>query len=221
MPDLVVTPLWVELLQARAEGKRWSARLGKVDCPPLSVIPNEIQEGRSPLAEPAHLYLCAFGRLRAKVTISGLRNGVDGFLLDVDDLAELEPLTIGEEVPRWWRAWRQVWWKPADERPFPGWATHGVPSELLAQAGALGSIVGHGARSAPSAAARVGAEAAPCAALGAPSAAARVGPRPPTPAREIAAPPPAPPSPVPPWVERPRLAPVAPCDLQVSLFGIL
>jgi hypothetical protein len=143
MPDLVVcVPDWIDLLQCRADGERWSVVLGKVERPPLHTIPGEITDGRSLLDKPATLYLCAFKLLRAMVPITALRNGIYGFVLDVDDLSKLTAVGVAEPIPEWWRGWREVTWKRESETPFPAWATRDVPPPLVARAGVLAPCIG-------------------------------------------------------------------------------
>ncbi len=142
MSDLVVVvPSWVDLLRCHADGKGWSVRLGKVAPPPLHLLRCDATRGRSLLDKPATLYLCAFGVLRARVAISALRNGVEGFTVDVDDLSGLEPVTVAEKMPQWWLGWRAVSWKREAETPFADWATRDVPSARTAQAGVLAPVV--------------------------------------------------------------------------------
>jgi hypothetical protein len=153
---VVIVADWLALLDARAHGQRWSAPLGKVERPPLRTVPREHTEFRSVLVSalpgggrpPDLLYLVYHGRVRASVELTALRNGVDGWHLDVDSLLSVRPVTIHQLVRSWWRGWKETWWKdwPAeetregvhgDEVSFVAWATAGLPAELQAEAEAL------------------------------------------------------------------------------------
>jgi hypothetical protein len=153
---VVIVADWLALLDARAHGKPWSSRLGKVERPPLRTIPREHADFRSVLASALPgaegprelLYVVCHGRLRASVELTALRHTVDGWDLDVGTLSSLRPVTIHQPVPSWWRGWKETWWKdwPAeetrggvagDEVTFVTWATADLPTEVQARAEAL------------------------------------------------------------------------------------
>lgn len=80
------------------------------------------------------VYVVAYGRLRGYAP-----------LVAVEQRCRLRPsmgclvrrgnavaVTIDRPI-RGFRGWKYRWWEQEEEREFPGWATEGVPSEVVAE----------------------------------------------------------------------------------------
>jgi hypothetical protein len=151
---IVPTCRWLDFLAASASATPFDLLLGKVPCPPLPTDPHVA--GRYPV-HGSRIYLVAFGRLRCRVAIAALSNGVEGFRLELggpggNSPTAPEPVTIAPAVPFGWIGSREPWWKtwpmkleppapskaaaktaarePGDELPFPAWVWEGLPDEL-------------------------------------------------------------------------------------------
>jgi hypothetical protein len=158
MRAIVCWPAWIPLLQARAEGERFDLVLGKVERPRIPLLPRDGLASKP--SEPVKVYLIAHGRLRAHVPLSAIRNTVQGFVLELHDLAALEPVTVRGLVLPWWlgakvvedvfaRGQDEGAWKDSEEIPFPGWATEGLPAPLQAEAAQFAARVRRPAPIAP------------------------------------------------------------------------